>query len=173
MIVATGPLTSEALAGEIEALLGFESLFFYDAVAPIVYRESIDMELAFRGSRYGKFGDDYINCPMDEDTYYNFVKELTGAEVTGMRDFEEARYFEGCLPIEVMAARGPDTLSFGPLKPVGLIDDRDKGEGGGAGAGRGPMRSSSSDARTRRIRSITWWVFRPALNTMNRRGSSL
>lgn len=125
VIIATGPLTSDGFAKEIQGLLGTEHLFFYDAVAPIVFRESIDMELAFKGSRYARHGDDYINCPMDKDTYFRFVKELINAEVTGMRDFEEAKYFEGCLPVEVMAARGPETLSFGPLKPVGLVDERE------------------------------------------------
>ncbi|MEE9543025.1 MAG: methylenetetrahydrofolate--tRNA-(uracil(54)-C(5))-methyltransferase (FADH(2)-oxidizing) TrmFO [Thermodesulfobacteriota bacterium] len=130
VIIATGPLTSDSFAREIEGLLGTENLFFYDAVAPIVYKESIDMERAFKGSRYGRHGDDYINCALDKETYFKFVDELINAEVTGMREFEDARYFEGCLPIEVMAARGPDTLSFGPLKPVGLGEDGDgeKGE---------------------------------------------
>ena len=90
MIIATGPLTSNGFAGAIAGLLGSEHLYFYDAVAPIVYKESIDMERAFKGSRYGKSGDDYINCPMDKDTYERFVAELTAAETTGMRDFEEA-----------------------------------------------------------------------------------
>ncbi len=124
LIIATGPLTSDAFAGAISNLLGSEYLYFYDAVAPIVMAESIDMDKAFKGSRYGKSGDDYINCPMNKETYERFVQELTSAECTGMRDFEKAKYFEGCLPIEVMAMRGPMTLSFGPLKPVGLIDDR-------------------------------------------------
>jgi methylenetetrahydrofolate--tRNA-(uracil-5-)-methyltransferase len=124
LIIATGPLTSDAFAEAISTLLGSEYLYFYDAVAPIVSAESIDMDKAFKGSRYGKSGDDYINCPMDKETYDCFVDELTSAECTGMRDFEEAKYFEGCLPIEVMAARGPMTLSFGPLKPVGLIDEK-------------------------------------------------
>ena len=130
VIIATGPLTSDAFARDIEGLLGSEYLFFYDAVAPIVFVDSIDMERAFRGSRYGRHGDDYINCPMDKDTYFRFVTELTGAEDTGMRDFEEAKYFEGCLPVEVMAERGPETLSFGPLKPVGLSEGSgEEGEG--------------------------------------------
>ncbi len=128
LIIATGPLTSDIFAEAISGLLGSEYLYFYDAVAPIVLAESIDMDKAFKGSRYGKSGDDYINCPMDKDTYERFVKELTSAECTGMRDFEEAKYFEGCLPIEVMAMRGPRTLSFGPLKPVGLTDDRAQDE---------------------------------------------
>ena len=124
LIIATGPLTSDSFAGAIADLCGSEHLYFYDAVAPIVTTESIDMDKAFKGSRYGKSGDDYINCPMDKVAYERFVCELINAETTGIREFEEARYFEGCLPIEVMAARGPDTLSFGPLKPVGLTDER-------------------------------------------------
>lgn len=129
LIIATGPLTSDSFAGVVADLCGSEHLYFYDAVAPIVYKESIDMDKAFKGSRYGKSGDDYINCPMDKDTYERFVFELTAAETTGIRDFEEAKYFEGCLPIEVMAARGRETLSFGPLKPVGLTDNRVQGDG--------------------------------------------
>ena len=123
LIIATGPLTTDSFACAIAGLLGTEHLYFYDAVAPIVTVESIDMDKAFKGSRYGKSGDDYINCPMDKDTYESFVHELISAETTGIREFEEAKYFEGCLPIEVMAARGSQTLSFGPLKPVGLLED--------------------------------------------------
>jgi methylenetetrahydrofolate--tRNA-(uracil-5-)-methyltransferase len=123
MIIATGPLTTDSFAAAIAGLLGSEHLYFYDAVAPIVTADSIDMDKAFKGSRYGKSGDDYINCPMDKDTYESFVNELISAETTGVREFEEAKYFEGCLPIEVMAARGLQTLSFGPLKPVGLLED--------------------------------------------------
>ncbi|MBE9531789.1 MAG: methylenetetrahydrofolate--tRNA-(uracil(54)-C(5))-methyltransferase (FADH(2)-oxidizing) TrmFO [Proteobacteria bacterium] len=128
LIIATGPLTSDDFASAIAKLLGSEHLYFYDAVAPIVTAESINMDRAFKGSRYGKSGDDYINCPMDKETYERFVSELISAETTGMREFEEAKYFEGCLPIEVMAARGPETLSFGPLKPVGLTDESAEGE---------------------------------------------
>ena len=120
LVIATGPLTSDAFAASIEEFLGRESLSFYDAVSPVVYRESIDMTKAFRGSRYDKDADDYINCPMNEEEYTAFVGELTRAVTTGIRDFEEAKYFEGCLPVEVMAGRGVMTLAFGPLKPVGF-----------------------------------------------------
>jgi len=122
VIVATGPLTTEELAGDIQALVGKKSLFFYDAVAPVVYAESIDMSRAFFASRYGKGGEDYINCPLDREQYERFVRELKSADGITPRSFEETRYFEGCLPIEVLAGRGPMTLSFGPMKPVGLVD---------------------------------------------------
>jgi methylenetetrahydrofolate--tRNA-(uracil-5-)-methyltransferase len=121
-IVATGPLTSDRLAKEMMALTGTRSLYFYDAISPIVARESINMEVTFRASRYGKGGDDYINCPMTKEQYYRFIDELLKAERVPTRDFERAVPFEGCLPIEEMAERGIDTLAFGPLKPVGLID---------------------------------------------------
>jgi methylenetetrahydrofolate--tRNA-(uracil-5-)-methyltransferase len=123
-IIATGPLTSDRLAREIMYLTGTRSLYFYDAISPIVTRESINMNVTFRASRYGKGGDDYINCPMTKEHYYRFVDELIKAERVPPRDFEKATPFEGCLPIEDMAERGTDTLAFGPLKPVGLIDPR-------------------------------------------------
>ncbi len=123
-IIATGPLTSDRLAREIMILTGTRSLYFYDAISPIVARESIDFEATFRASRYGKGGDDYINCPMTKEHYYRFVDELLKAERVPTRDFERAVPFEGCLPIEEMAERGADTLAFGPLKPVGLIDPK-------------------------------------------------
>ncbi|MFQ6077520.1 MAG: methylenetetrahydrofolate--tRNA-(uracil(54)-C(5))-methyltransferase (FADH(2)-oxidizing) TrmFO [Thermodesulfobacteriota bacterium] len=123
-IIATGPLTSDRLAKEIMALTGTRSLFFYDAISPIVARESINTDVTFRASRYGKGGDDYINCPMTKEHYYRFVDGLLKAERVPTRDFERAVPFEGCLPIEEMAERGPDTLAFGPLKPVGLIDPK-------------------------------------------------
>jgi len=123
-IIATGPLTSDRLAKEIMILTGTRSLYFYDAISPIVARESIDFEATFRASRYGKGGDDYINCPMTKEHYYRFVDELLKAERVPTRDFERAVPFEGCLPIEEMAERGADTLAFGPLKPVGLIDPK-------------------------------------------------
>ncbi len=123
-IIATGPLTSDRLAKEIMILTGTRSLYFYDAISPIVARESIDFEATFRASRYGKGGDDYINCPMTQEHYYRFVDELLKAERVPTRDFERAVPFEGCLPIEEMAERGADTLAFGPLKPVGLIDPK-------------------------------------------------
>lgn len=124
LVIATGPLTSDSFAGSIQSLVGAESLNFYDAVAPIVYADSIDMENAFRQSRYGKGGDDYINCPMNEDEYRIFYEELVKADTARERSFEDMRSFEACMPIEVMAHRGPKTLLFGPMRPVGLIDPR-------------------------------------------------
>lgn len=126
LVVATGPLTSDALASSIERLIGRTPdegrLYFYDAVSPIVYTDSIDMGHAFLASRYGKGGADYINCPLDEDEYALFVEELRKADRAIARQFEKEPFFEGCLPIEVMAGRGVETLRFGPMKPVGLID---------------------------------------------------
>jgi len=123
-IVATGPLTGDALASEIRALAGGR-LHFYDAIAPIVTADSIDMEIAYARSRYGKGrGDDYLNLPMDEGQYRAFVQALRDGEKVPAHEFEEPRYFEGCLPIEVMADRGDDVLSHGPMKPVGLEDPR-------------------------------------------------
>jgi len=126
-IVATGPLTSDKLAAEIAALAGKEQLYFYDAMAPIVALDSIDMDKAFRGSRYGRGTDDegdYINCPMDQGEYDRFVKALLEAERIPQRDFEreDKKFFEACLPVEVLAARGHQALAFGPLRPVGLTD---------------------------------------------------
>jgi len=123
IIVATGPLTSEALSLEIQKITGVP-LFFYDAISPIVTAESIDDEKTFRASRYGKGGDDYINCPLEKEAYYRFVDALVQAEKVPLRDFEKRYLFEGCLPVEELASRGKDTLAFGPLKPVGLIDPR-------------------------------------------------
>lgn len=120
LIIATGPLTSEPFAEAIERLLGHGNLFFYDAVSPVVTFNSINMEKAFFGSRYGKGGDDYINCPLDKREYETFVAELLGADKLTPRSFEQAALFEGCMPVESIAARGPDTLKFGPLRPVGL-----------------------------------------------------
>jgi methylenetetrahydrofolate--tRNA-(uracil-5-)-methyltransferase len=123
-IVATGPLTSDALAAEIAAACGGR-LAFYDAIAPIVAADGIDRNVAYARSRYGKGGgDDYLNLPMDEPTYRAFVAELLAAEKVPAHEFEEPRYFEGCLPIEVMAERGPEVLRHGPMKPVGLEDPR-------------------------------------------------
>ena len=122
-VVATGPLTSDALAEEIAALSG-ETLFFYDAASPIVFRKSLDEERVYLASRYGKGEAAYLNCPMDEEEYYAFIEALVGAELSPIKDFEEGMYFEGCLPVEVIAGRGPETLRFGPMKPVGLPDPR-------------------------------------------------
>ncbi len=126
VIIATGPLTSDALAARIRELIGEEYLYFYDAIAPIVTYESIDMTKAFRASRYGKGGEDYINCPMTQEEYYRFVDALLQAETIELRDFEreDPKFFEACLPIEVIARRGREALAFGPLRPVGLVDPR-------------------------------------------------
>jgi methylenetetrahydrofolate--tRNA-(uracil-5-)-methyltransferase len=130
VIVATGPLTSPALATAIHTLTGENALAFFDAIAPIVYRDSIDFERAWFQSRYDKTGPagsgaDYINCPLDKDQYQAFVQALLAGEKTEFKEWEKSTpYFEGCLPIEVMAARGLDTLRFGPMKPVGLTDPR-------------------------------------------------
>lgn len=123
-ILATGPLTSESLSREIQRLTGDHHLFFYDAISPIVTSDSIDFRKAFKASRYQRGGKDYINLPMDEETYDRFVEALNRAERVSFRDFERRYFFEGCLPIEELAARGKNTLAFGPLKPVGLIDPR-------------------------------------------------
>jgi methylenetetrahydrofolate--tRNA-(uracil-5-)-methyltransferase len=124
-VVATGPLTSTALHRALARVLGDEALAFYDAIAPIVAADSLDLERLFRASRYGKGGGDhYLNSPLDRDGYEAFVAELLAAEKVPFAEFEneDIRYFEGCLPIEVMAERGLDTLRFGPMKPVGLVD---------------------------------------------------
>lgn len=123
-IIASGPLTSPALAAELRQLCGSDYLYFYDAIAPIVTAESIDRRIAFCASRYGKGGDDYLNCPMDREQYYAFVEAIRSAEVVPAHSFEKCVYFEGCMPIEEMARRGVDTLAFGPMRPVGLTDPR-------------------------------------------------
>jgi methylenetetrahydrofolate--tRNA-(uracil-5-)-methyltransferase len=122
VIVASGPLTSEALSIEIARRTGAEQLYFYDAIAPIVEADSIDFSKAWRASRYGKGGDDYVNCPLTREEYLAFVAGLRQAEKVPPRDFEKMIHFEGCMPIEEMAARGEMTLAFGPMKPVGLPD---------------------------------------------------
>lgn len=125
VVVATGPLTSDRLAEHLGSLTGESSLYFYDSIAPIVEDESIDRSVVFAASRYGKGdGDDYLNCPMDREQYQAFYDALCAAERVPLREFEKPRYFEGCLPIEVMADRGVDTLRYGPMKPVGLPDPR-------------------------------------------------
>jgi methylenetetrahydrofolate--tRNA-(uracil-5-)-methyltransferase len=144
VIVATGPLTSDALSADIAAFVGAKHLYFYDAVSPIVLAETIDMAKVFRASRWGRSlrgkgsegshpttscalddGEgDYLNCPFTGDEYARFYEALVAAEKAPLHDFDDPRFFEGCLPIEVMAARGVDTLRFGPMKPVGLIDPR-------------------------------------------------
>jgi len=122
VILATGPLTSDALASEIAAFVGAEQLYFYDAVSPVVEAESLDRSRVFAASRYDKGGDDYLNIPLDEARFQAFVAALLGAESVSGHDFDKKPFFEGCLPLEVMASRGSETLRFGPMKPVGLVD---------------------------------------------------
>jgi len=122
VILATGPLTDGALFEAIRNDLGLSTLHFFDAAAPIVTLESVDQSIAFRQSRYDRGGSDYLNCPMDEPTYRRFCEALIQAEKAEVNDFDQETVFEGCMPVETMAKRGPDTLRFGPLKPVGLTD---------------------------------------------------
>jgi methylenetetrahydrofolate--tRNA-(uracil-5-)-methyltransferase len=124
VIIASGPLTSETLSLEIARLTGAEHLYFYDAIAPIVEADSIDFSRAWRASRYGKGGADYLNCPLDREAYFAFIEALRGGEKVPARDFEKLIHFEGCMPVEEMALRGEMTLAFGPMKPVGLPDPR-------------------------------------------------
>lgn len=123
-IVATGPLTSDLMANAIASISEEQYLYFYDAAAPIITYNSLDMTKVFRASRYGKGDDDYLNCPMNEEEYNLFWNELVKAEVVPLKEFENDKVFEGCMPVEVMASRGLQTLLFGPLKPVGLDDPR-------------------------------------------------
>lgn len=124
VIIATGPLTEGAMAEKIAELTGSDGLHFFDAVAPIVTLESVDMESAWFASRYDKGTSDYVNCPMTKEEYDAFVKELSGAEEAQLHGFDDSGVFEGCMPVEVMARRGIDTLRYGPLKPVGLKDPK-------------------------------------------------
>jgi methylenetetrahydrofolate--tRNA-(uracil-5-)-methyltransferase len=125
LVIATGPLTSQALSEAITALLGQGYLFFYDAMAPVVSADSIATDEVFRASRYGRGDDDYINCPLTEAQYAHFVDRLLGAETTRLRGFEkDERFFEACLPVEVIARRGRNALAYGPMRPVGLTDPR-------------------------------------------------
>jgi methylenetetrahydrofolate--tRNA-(uracil-5-)-methyltransferase len=123
-IVATGPLTSDTLAERIADFVGERALHFYDAVSPVVEAESLDFDKAYRAARWGKGGDDYVNCPLDPQQFDAFYAALTGAEYAEIKDFEKEFFFEGCLPIEVIASRGARTLLFGPMRPVGLDDPR-------------------------------------------------
>ena len=124
VVIATGPLSSDAIAEKIAALCPDSDLHFYDAVAPIVTLESVDMDSAFFASRYDKGTEDYVNCPMDKEEYLAFVRELVSAKEAEIHGFDDGGVFEGCMPVEVMARRGVDTLRYGPLKPVGLKDPR-------------------------------------------------
>lgn len=124
VIIATGPLTDGALAEDIERFCGGEGFHFYDAAAPIVSKDSLDMSVVYRASRYGKGEAAYLNCPMDEEEYKAFQQALATAETAEVHGFENKKVFEGCMPIEVMAQRGEDTMRFGPMKPVGLPDPR-------------------------------------------------
>jgi len=121
-IIATGPLTSDALTFEVMKLTGDDQLYFYDAIAPIVAADTVDRSIAFPAARYGKGGDDYLNCPFDQEQYARFYQALIEANSVPLQRFEETRWFESCLPIEELARRGVDTLRFGPMKPVGLVD---------------------------------------------------
>lgn len=124
VIFASGPLTSEALGAKIKALTGSKDFYFYDAAAPIVTAESLNYDKVFAASRYDKGDADYLNCPMTKEEYDAFYEALTTADVVQPKDFEKEIYFEGCMPVEIMASRGVDTLRYGPLKPVGLVDPR-------------------------------------------------
>jgi len=128
LIIATGPLTTNSLSSDIQSLIGTEFLSFYDAAAPLISSDSVDMEFAYVGDRYGKGNGDYINCPMDKEQYLAFREELANAKQAPVHGFEDTKVFEGCMPVEVLARRGKDTLRYGPLKPIGLRDPRtDKG----------------------------------------------
>ena len=168
-IVATGPLTSPPLAAAIQAATGEDSLAFFDAIAPIVHKESVNLDVAWFQSRYDKpgpggTGADYLNCPLDRDGYAAFIEALLAADTTDFKNWEQSTpYFEGCLPIEVMAARGAETLRFGPMKPVGLVDPR---------TGRRRTPSCNSARTTPLAPSTTWWVSRRSCATPSRRGSS-
>jgi len=121
-IIATGPLTSEALASFLADITGSDRLFFYDAISPIINAESIDMEHAFFGARWDPQSTDYLNCPFDKDLYYAFVDELIKSDRVNPRSFEDTRFFDACLPVEIIALRGRESLSFGPMRPVGFTD---------------------------------------------------
>ncbi len=124
VLICTGPLPSDAMAGALQELTDADALYFYDAIAPIVAADSIDYEKTYWASRYDKGGADYLNCPMDDETYHGFVAEILEAEKVSPREFEQIPPFEGCMPVEDLASRGTETLAHGPMKPVGLIDPR-------------------------------------------------
>jgi len=147
-IIATGPLTSDALSDAIVKMNGLSTLHFYDAAAPIVTAESLDMDKAFVMSRYGR-GEDYLNCPLDKEEYEAFVYALQTADTVPVKGFEEKAVFEGCMPIESLAKRGDQAIAFGPLKPVGLSDPR---------TGRRPMLWCSCGRIILPLRCIIWWA---------------
>ncbi len=124
VLIATGPLTGDSLASSLKEMTGEEHLAFYDSIAPIVTADSIDRDVVYAASRYGRGDPDYLNCPFSEEQYGQLVEELLTADTAPLKDFEEAAFFEGCLPVEEMARRGPQTLAFGPMRPVGLEDPR-------------------------------------------------
>ena len=158
-IVATGPLTSNALTESIMKFTGDDQLYFYDAIAPIVAADSIDMSIAFKAARYGKGGDDYINCPMNREQYETFINELLVAKSVPLKRFEETKWFESCLPIEEIARRGVDTLRFGPMKPKGLPDPKTDTK---------RMRASSFDRKISWPMRMGWSDFRFTSATANR-----
>ena len=163
VIVASGPLTSSALSARIGVRAGSANLHFFDAISPIVDGATIDMSHAFFGNRYSADGNDYLNCPLTEVEYEHFHEALVAAGRVDLREFEaDTSYFEGCLPIEVMAERGKNTLAFGPMKPVGLSD----------GSGTRPTPSSSSGGKTRRAPCTTWSAFKRSSPIPSRNGSS-
>lgn len=163
VIIATGPLTDGALAEDIERFCGGEGFHFYDAAAPIVSKDSLDMSVVYRASRYGKGEAAYLNCPMDEEEYKAFQQALATAETAEVHGFENKKVFEGCMPIEVMAQRGEDTMRFGPMKPVGLPT---------RAPGRTPMRWSSSGRTMRKAPCTISWASRPTSNGANSAGYS-
>ncbi len=152
-IVCTGPLTSDALAADLQALTGAAQLSFFDAIAPTIEADSIAQEVVFRASRYGKGGADYLNCPLDKPTYEAFWEALVSAERFIPKHPDDTAYFEGCLPVEVIAERGFKALLFGPMKPVGLDDPGPDG---------GPTGSCSCGRRTAPARSTAWSASKPS-----------
>ena len=169
VIVATGPLTSPALSDAILKLTGEGELSFFDAIAPIIHLESVNMDMAWRQSRYDKEGPGgdaqaYINCPMDKAQYEAFIDALLAGPKSEFKDWEHVPYFDGCLPIEVMAERGRETLRHGPMKPVGLTNPRD------------PMVKAYAIVQLRQDNALarcgTWWAFRPSSSTAPRPTSS-
>ena len=159
-ILATGPLTSPALNGEIQRLTGSEHLAFYDSISPIVDADSIDMNRVYFAARWDKGTADYINCPMSREEYDCFLDALLAAEAAEAKEWEKLEYFEGCLPIEILARRGRDTLRFGPMKPVGLRDPR---------TGKTPWAVVQLRKRICAPTATTSWAFKTTSSGANRR----